>query len=330
MKYERKLFFCCSILAVLCLTVFADGKAEKKVPVSLHVGILNGPVAIPSAFMLEYLPDIGGGSVFFEKFADPTSLLPKMIKGEIDIGFLPANVAAKVYNSGNGALICVGISGNGNLSLITKDKNIKTLADLCGKKVTVAGQGATPEYLFRWLLDQNKIETGTGSDKVELDFSIPTANIAAGIISDKIQYAVVPEPFATVAMMKSAAVIRAINLQDQFAAIKGTGVTYPLTVMVVRKKFAESNADIVRAFTVAFNNSVQWTIAHPQKAGAYVQKHTLGLMAPVVANAIPYCNFIWIDTSVARPRIEQLLGIFLQFSPDSIGGKLPDTGFYFK
>ena len=295
----------------------------------VHIGILNGPVSIPVAFMVDAKPLINGRSVVFDKYATPQALLPKILKGEADIGFMPANIAAKVYNSAAGALVCAGISGNGNLYLITKDRGIKTLADLAGKTVSVAGQGATPEYLFRWILAQNKIPVDSESG-VKLDYSVPTPDIAAELLSDKIKYAIVPEPFATVALIKSKDVVRALDLQYEFGAIEGKNATYPLTVMVVSKSFADREPDTVRAFMSTFGNSVAWTTANPQKAGVLVQKYTLGLMAPVVANAVPYSCLVWKNADDSKKEIERLLSIFLEFAPDSVGGKLPDEGFYFK
>jgi NitT/TauT family transport system substrate-binding protein len=295
----------------------------------VHIGILNGPASIPVAYMVDAKPLINGKSVVFDKYATPQALLPKMLKGEAEIGFMPANIAAKVYNSTAGALLCAGISGNGNLYLITKDHGIKTLADLAGKTVSVAGQGATPEYLFRWILAQNKIPVNS-ENGVKLDYSVPTPDIAAELLSDKIKYAIVPEPFATVALIKSKDVVRALDLQYEFGAIEGKNATYPLTVMVVSKSFADREPDTVRAFMRAFGNSVAWTTANPQRAGVLVQKYTLGLMAPVVANAVPYSCLIWKNTEDSRKEIERLLSIFLEFSPDAVGSKLPDEGFYFK
>jgi len=296
---------------------------------TVHVGILNGPTSIPAAYMVDSKALVNGRAVVFDKYATPQALLPKMLKGEADIGFMPANIAAKVYNSGAGALLCAGISGGGNMYLITKDRSIKTLADLSGKIVSVAGQGATPEYLFRWILAQNKIPVDS-KNGVKLDYSVPTPDIAAELLSDKIQYAVVPEPFATVAVMKSKDVVRALDLQYEFAAIEGKNAAYPLTVIVVTKSFAERDPETVRAFMSAFGESVAWTNANPQKAGVLVQKYTLGLMAPVVANAIPYSALVWKRADDSKKEIERLLSIFLQFAPDSVGGTLPDDGFYFK
>lgn len=295
----------------------------------VHVGILNGPTSIPVAYMIDTKPVINGRNIVFDKYASPQALLPKMLKGEADIGFMPANIAAKVYNSAAGALLCTGISGGGNLYLITKDRSIKTLADLADRTVSVAGQGATPEYLFRWILARNKIPVDS-QNGVKLDYTVPTPDIAAELLSDKIKYAVVPEPFATVALIKSKDVVRALDLQYEFAAIEGKNASYPLTVMVVSKAFADRDPGTVRAFMNAFGNSLAWTVANPQKAGVLVQKYTLGLMAPVVANAIPYSCLVWKNADDSQKEIERLLSIFLEFAPDSVGGKLPDEGFYFK
>ena len=66
----------------------------------LRLGLLNGPTCVPAAYLIENKTDFT-----FEQFADPQALLPKMIKKEIDVGFMPVNVAAKVYNAGNKAII---------------------------------------------------------------------------------------------------------------------------------------------------------------------------------------------------------------------------------
>ena len=175
------------IFSLLAGLILCAGVSSQEI----RLGVLNGPSCIPAGYLLDEKAPVKGASLTWEKFADPQGLLPKMLKGEIDIGFLPANVAAKVYNSSNGAILCCAITGNGNLSLITTDASIKQISDLKGKTVAVAGQGATPEYMFRYLLEKNGVAADT-ADGVTLDFSIPTAQIAAQLISGKIQYAVVP------------------------------------------------------------------------------------------------------------------------------------------
>jgi len=317
----KKIFFSFLAGLLLCAGVSAQ---------EIRLGVLNGPSCIPAGYLLDEKTPVKGAELTYEKFADPQALLPKMLKGEIDIGFLPANVAAKVYNSSNGALKICAITGNGNISLITTDPSIKQFADLKGKTVAVAGQGATPEYMMRYLLEKNGIEADT-ADGVTLDFSIPTAQIAAQLISGKIAYAVVPEPFATVAQTKSDKVIAAIDFQAEYEYFAGKGKIYPLTVMVVTKSFAEENSKLLKAFLKAYEASYKKTIQNPAQAGQLSEKFELGLAAAIVTKSIPKANYVYIasTSSKAKDKIEELLNVFLSFEPASIGGKLPDKDFYF-
>lgn len=309
----KKLFF--SIIAgfMLCAGLCAQ---------QVRFGVLNGPTCIPSAYLLDENVQL---------FADPQALLPKMLKGEIDVGFLPANVAAKVYNSSNGKILCCAITGNGNLSLITTDASVKQLADLKGKSVAVAGQGATPEYIFRYLLQKNGIKADV-KNGVSLDFSIPTPQLAAQLISGKIKYAVVPEPFATVAQLKSDKVIAAVDLQSEYEYFEGKGKIYPLTVMVVTKDFAEKNPEALKTFLGEYEKSFKKTLQNPKEAGELCEKFGLGLAAPIIAKSVPKANYVFIpaENPKAKEKIEELLNIFLSFDSASIGGKLPDDNFYCK
>lgn len=292
----------------------------------IRVGLLNGPTCIPAAYLIENNTD-----ATYEKFADPQVLLPKMIKKEIDVGFMPVNVAAKVYNSGNKSLMLCAVTGLGNLSLITTDPSIKRFSDLKKKTVFVAGQGATPEYMLRYILEENKLTYGSDgkSCDVVLDYSIPTAQIAAQMISGKIKYAVVPEPFATIAQQKSKDVRAALDLQKEYLELSGSKEIYPLSVIVVRADFAKENPELLEAYLSEFEKSVKWTIKNPAEAGKLAEKAELGLAAGVVTKAIPVSNYTYIPSEKAVKQIEAMLQIFLNCDKTSIGEKLPDKDFYY-
>ncbi len=320
-------------LSLLILFVFLPAfymSAEKSN--SVRVGLLNGPTCIPLAYMMEnenkLSADDSSANISFESFADPQTLLPKLIKKEIDIGFMPVNVAAKVYNSGNKALLCCAVTGLGNLRLITTDKSLRRFTDLKGKIVYVAGQGATPEYMLRYILQENGMTFGEDGD-VKLVYSIPTAQLAAQLISNKIQYAVVPEPFATIAQTKSSNVIAALDLQKEYKELSGANQIYPLSVMVVRSEFAQENQELLEAFLELYEKSLSWTISHPSTAGEFSEKHGLGLAAGIVAKAIPVSNYVYIPAQSSISIIEELLSIFINCDPSSIGGKLPEKDFYY-
>lgn len=302
----------------------------------VNVAALNGPSGIPMAYLFENKPVMEGADFDFQVVAGADVLLPKLLKGEVDVGILPPNVAAKVFSKNNGALLVGAVVGEGMLSLITKDGQVNSLADLKGKTVNMAGQGATPEYLFRYLLQANGIAVAADglepdADSVALDFSIPAAELAAALLSGRIQYAVVPEPFATVSTTRDAAVRRAVNLQDAYRAVTGdASANYPMTVVVIRKELAASSPELVRGFLAAYQEAVEWTLAHPAEAGALVEKHTLGLQASIAIKVIPNGAYVFVPARQAQESLEGLFSIFLDFAPDAIGGQLPAQDFYFE
>lgn len=313
---------CCGLIFAQTTEIESEVLEIEKEKTPVRVGVLNGPSCIPAAYLMENPEKNEDISLSFETYANPQALLPKLLKNEVDVGFLPLNVAVKVYNSANKSILCAAISGNGNLFVITKDKSIKKITDLAGKTVYVAGQGATPEYIFRYVISQYDLE-----NPVTLDYSIPTANLAAALISNQIEYAVVPEPFSTIAVMKDKDIDRAIDLQKEYRVLSSSK-TYPLTCIVVTSKFAKKNRDALTKFLQDYEVSVMWTLDNPGLAGTYCEKNGLGLAANVVKKAIPKSNYVYIPAYQETKTIEKMLTIFMENDETSIGGKLPDKDFY--
>ncbi|MCM1320636.1 MAG: ABC transporter substrate-binding protein [Bacteroides sp.] len=331
------------IYAAVCCGIFAAGArdsepqkavgTEKEIkPHVIRAAVLNGPSGIGLSYLFEFKPAAFGCDVQMEVDASPDVMLPKLLKGELDIGILPPNAAAKVYNT-TGAVVMGAVVGNGMLHLLAKNSDVPSLAALRGKTVYTAGQGATPEYVFRYLLAKSGIAENGGADGVSIDFSLPPAEIAAALAAGKISYALLPEPFATVAQMKSSDVKRALDIQKVFAELSGSEedtAEYPMTLVVVRKEFAERYAQTVRLFLQSCAQSVALTNGNPSEAALLAEKHSLGLKAAVAEKSIPNAAFVYKDAGAARADVEKLLSVFLDFAPESIGGKLPDDAFYFK
>lgn len=291
---------------------------------NVNIAALNGPSGIGMAYLFENHPDLGGATSSFQTVASADVLLPKLLKGEVDIAILPPNAAAKVYTKNKGAIVVGAVVGKGMLSVVSTDKSISSLKSLIGKKVYVAGQGATPEYMIRYLCQQQGISCDGGKNGIELDFSVPTAEIAAAMAGGKIQIALVPEPFATVITMNVKTASKVIDVQTLW-----NKANYPMTLCVINANFAKNNPKIVEKFLAAYKTSIDWTNANPSLAGSLVEKHTLGLKAPIVAKSIPFSNFEFSYAKDSKKNIEELLSVFLSFAPEAIGGKLPDEGFYF-
>ncbi|HPX27248.1 MAG TPA: hypothetical protein PLG87_10625, partial [Treponemataceae bacterium] len=131
---------------------------ETAKPQVIKAAALNGPSGVGMVYLFEGEQSLDGVPLQMEIAATPDVLLPKLLKGELDMGILPPNAAAKVYTKNNGAVIMGAIVGNGMLNLITEDTSIINFADLKGKTVSVAGQGSTPDYMIRYLADKSGVE----------------------------------------------------------------------------------------------------------------------------------------------------------------------------
>lgn len=312
-----------NVLSLLCILLSINVFSQ-----SINIGLLNGPSCIPCAQLNENLHKIGETEVEYEMFATPQELLPKMIKKEIDIGFMPVNVAAKVYDSTNHKIICCGITGEGNLALITKNKNIKSLKDLKGKTVFVAGLGATPEYITKYILEKEGIVLNDEKG-IFLDFSLPTNQIVPELLAGKIDYAIVPEPFITIASEKSKNKINIIDLQKDYF-LKYFPQNYPLTVMVVCSDFAEENPDLLKTFLEQYKSALSWTLDNPSDAGQLCEKYNFGLKKNVVEKSIPKSNYVFIPAVKGKLIIESLLQLFIEEDNTFLNGKLPEDDFYYK
>ncbi len=310
--------------AFLLASLSAAGGRESPGETGLGVAALSGPSALSMARMICDPAKHVTVPTRFETAGSVDVLLPKLITGDMDIGILPVNVAAKLHASNPDLLVAGAVTGLGMLSIVTRDQSITQFGDIAGKTIHVAGQGATPEYVLRTLLKK------AGITSVTLDFSLSPADIAAGLASGRISLALLPEPFTTLALVRDTLeppLFRALSLTAVWNAY-GFGEDFPMTLCVVRRSVAENNPEQVAAFLESYRENILWTRDNPEAAAACARKADLGILAAVAEKAIPHCGYTFIPASEARAVIESLLSVFLEFAPDAIGGKLPDGSFY--
>jgi len=276
------------------------------------IGLFEAPPSLPD-----------GAAASFEAVASADAMAAKLLSGELDAAVLPVNMAAKLYNSGLPYRL-VAVVGNGMVKVVTTDPAIRSIADLRGRDAFVAGQGATPEYLLRTVLPKAGLDP---SADLRLIFSMPYPEIAASVVAGRIDLAVLPEPFATLALKGNPAARVPFSLSALWTEATGQA-DYPMSVLVVRASLVADRPGAVAALMDAYAASIRGALADPSAAGLLVEKHDMGLKAPIAAAAIPACAFVFIPAAEARPAVEALLSVFLAASPAAIGSKLPDGGWY--
>jgi NitT/TauT family transport system substrate-binding protein len=210
------------------------------------------------------------------------------------------------------------------LKLLTNDAGVQRLEDLKGRSVEISEQGSVPDFVFRRILNHHRLVADTD---VTLTYTIPYSDIAQALIGSRVDTALVPEPYATMVMMSKPSIRRVGDIQDEWAATGGRA-NYPMSVLVVDAEYAAEQPLVVRAIASAIEASIKWVVANPPDAGVLVEKHALGMRRPVVIAGVPNSNYVYIPAVQARESVEALLNAFLEFAPESIGGRLPDSDFY--
>ncbi|MDR0639997.1 MAG: ABC transporter substrate-binding protein [Spirochaetaceae bacterium] len=304
----------------------AAGVVEAVETVEITVYGLKGPSGIGMVKMFEDGIDAPGYKVTFQTLAQADLMAAQLISGEAKVGILPPNVPAKIASTGKNLQIAA-VVGTGMLSLLTSDPKVTKIEELRGKRIAVAGQGAVPEFVFRKILASHGLSPDID---VTLDFSLAYPEIAQSLIAGRIETALLPEPFATMARNgRSGDPLREpADIQAEWVKTGGEA-NYPMTALVVDGTFAANNPAFMKALLAAYQRSLEWVRANSAEAGTLAEKHELGLRAPIVAASIPRSNFVYASASEARPSIEALFRVFLEYAPASIGGKLPGAAFYY-
>lgn len=317
-----RLFARSSIFALLLLAsmrLFAQQPID-----NIAVAILKGPSGIGSAWMMSSPPQVQGASLQFITASGADIVTAKLVSGEFQGGVLPVNVAAKLSNAGV-PIQALAVVGEGMVRFISSDPSIKTIADIRGRDIPIAGQKATPDYLFRYLAETASLKAGTDYNPI---YSLAYPEIATQLAAGKIACAVLPEPFATQAMMLNKALREPFSLDALWTEKTGLS-SYPMSLFVVSRRLAERRPDVVAALGKAYEASIKRTLADPGSTGVLAESLDLGMKASVAQAAIPRSAYVYILASSARRDIEALLKLFLAFDPQSVGGKLPGADFYY-
>ena len=203
----------------------------------VRVGALKGPTAMGMVEMMKDKAD----DYAFTLAAAPDELVPLLVKGELDIAAVPANLGAVLYNNTEGKVRALTINTLGVLYVLERGDTIHSVADLKGRTLVLYGKGLTPEYALNYILRGNGLDPEAD---LTLEFKSEHAECLAAMLEDESVVAMLPQPFATVVMSKAGDARIALDLNAEWDALQAesespsgliTGAT------IARADFIEQN-----------------------------------------------------------------------------------------
>lgn len=297
--------------------------AETADETELRVGSLKGPTTMGLVHLMKDSEEgTASGNYTFTMATQADELLAGMVSGDLDIALVPANVAAVLYQKTEGGVSVIDVNTLGVLYCVTGDESIQSVKDLAGKTVLTTGQGTTPEYALNYLLQANGVTDCT------LEFKSEATEIAAVLQEDASRIAVLPQPFATVAMVQNPALKTAFSLTDEWNAVSDgsqllTGVT------VVRNEVLAENETAVQTFLEAHQASTEEANEALDETAELVASYGIIEKAAIAKQAIPYCNIVCLTGDEMKEALSGYLNVLYEQDAASVGGKLPEDGFYY-
>ena len=314
------------ILAVILLIVSlpfvcAAESAEKKTVV--RVAALQGPTGMSVAHMMTE----NDGSYELTLVAAPAEVNALVISGQVDIASVPINVGTVLYNKTEGGVKALALTTRGMLYVLEKGDTIHSVQDLEGKTILYAGQGATPEYVTEYILN-------TFGVNATLETEAEHAAVASKAIEGLADVVLLPEPMVTNVLMKNADFRVALDVTEAFAEAAQMnsidGAQLSMSVVIVRKEFAEAHPDLVETFMKDLEASIAY--ANENVAAAAQEIADLGIIAAakVAEKALPSCRLVFVSGEDMQAQAAPLYEILFNANPASVGGKVPDDAYYLK
>lgn len=300
---------------------------------TVNLGLLKGPTGMGAA---KLLADNDAGTTALDYHvtlgSDPANdIVPKLINGELDVAAVPTNLAAALYNKTQGGVRLLALNTLGVLHILENGDSVHTLADLSGKTLYATGQGANPEYVLNYLLEQNGLTPG---EDVTIEWRASdelTALMAAGEIS----LCMLPVPAAAGVMIKNQEVRDAVDLNDAWTQSGAPG-TFTMGCLAARTEWVEEHPDWVSALLEEYAASIAYingeggsdVLSGPASPPALIAQFEITPNATIAAAAIPQANLVYVDGRDLLD-IASYYEVLFAADPTSIGGAIPDDAFYY-
>lgn len=295
----------------------------------VRLAVLSGPTGVGAAKLLDNIDNNGAalqGSGYTYAIANDNSELVAGLTGpnpEFDIATVASNVALNLYNKTDGGVKIIAVGTLGVLHILEGGGGtfINSMADLAGRTIYAAGQGANPEYVLRYLLKEN------GLDDVEVVFA-DAGEISAKLLSGEIECAMLPVPAATAAIAKGEGKVRqAIDLTEAWDSLRN-GSQLIMTAVVARTEFVETYPDRVEAFLTDYEASIDYVNGNIDEAAEIIAALGITPSAGIARQAIPQCHLVFMAGTDMVASISDYYSVLYSIDPAAVGGSLPDDNIY--
>lgn len=298
--------------------------------------VLAGPPA-PVSYALLHMLESGAlkelaREVSFIPWSNPDQLRALVVKGQADFIALPTNVAANLYNRG-ARLRLLDVSTWGVLWIVSRKPGPLTLADFRQQEIAIPFRADMPDIVFSTLAERQGLDPQAD---FKLRYTATPMDALQLLLMRQVDHALLSEPAVSMVLRKSGSfpislvapeLFRSVDLQAQWGELMGTAARIPQAGLAALGQ-ASDDVALGQRVEAAYAHSNAWCHDNPQPCGEIVARHITLLDATAVADSLQAMPDHYANAEQARPELEDFFRLLLQRQPATVGGKLPEAGFY--
>jgi len=298
--------------------------------------VLAGPPAAVS-FALVHMAESGAladvaARVEFKVWANPDQLRALAMEGGADFMAMPTNVAANLYNRGV-PLRLMNVSVWGMLWVVSRNPELKTLADFRGQEIAVPFRADMPDIVFGFLAEKSGLDPRRD---FKIRYSATPMDAMQLLVMRRVDHALLAEPVVSMALRKTQSfplsvvapeLHRSVNLQEEWGRLLNTEARIPQAGMAVMGE-ARHDAALAARLEQAYAESNRWCLENAQACAEMVARHIKMLEPDAVADSIAVLPRHYATAARAREELEAFFNLLLERQPATVGNRLPDSDFY--
>lgn len=337
--------------AVGCNNTPTPSTEQGAMPTSVKIIMPDGAPALSLSYLYQNATkkEDGGATVLTEtgflgegvtttySLAAETALASSMAAKKADIALMPTNAAATIFNKGADVkILTVNVHG---LLYMLGNAPVADLNELKGKVVYSIGEGGTPDYVFKYVLDAAGIAYEKGvepvADKVVISYVEGGPALIPLLKTGKAEYGIIGEPAATNATKATGKVV-ALDLQQEWkkATLKVEGAEYalPQASVVISGELAKNYPAFVTAFLAKLQEANAWLPQNIAAAQTAMQNlgSTTAQSTTFTAELIARCNLNAVPVCEIRSDVNAYFNALYTFKPATVGGKLPAEDLFYR
>lgn len=323
------------LLALVCLvlsTALVACSGEEEVeevanpvePVEVRVAVYRGPMSMGFApFITRAQNDETYNSFEFALMPNWGEIMTSVEQGAVDVAVVPVGAALALNTTTGGGVSVVDICAQGDIWVVTGDKNVAALDDLHQRTVYTTPMGSAADTAVRYLLDKS-----LGEDGVTLESLDAPSKVVAELSADPHALGILEEPYASAAFLYDENLFGRVDITKSWGKHVKDGSKLVEGVVIVRNVFADAHPEAIQEFVEQQAQSTRELLDDPTVNCQQVYDlgfvDTLELAEAIVPRAHLKCT----RGQKMHDVLSAYLAIIQANSEDYVDTAVPDESFY--